>query len=175
MQHSNLIRTNCINTPRCDTMTGILDGICDDHYTLKVTMCKRSHQPCIGKTQCDRLMMIAHRIEESDNVLADSIHDALADYDRRLYDMAQDIARTGDLTELKELINLDTCVLKTIPQTRSILIDRYRIFVQEYMKDHSLEHERERLMEAIMLMERDMFKRGIPIPMSSKNLMTWWA
>ena len=154
-------------------MAGIFDGVCDDHYTLTITMCKRSHQPCIGKIQCDRLRKIAHEIETSDNALADGIHDALAYYDRSLFEVVKTIAKTGVMSEVTELIDLDERLMESSPSCTSLLLDQYRAFVNVYINNGVGYHEREHIMTALKLLEKNMQSREIPVPLSTAALVSW--
>ncbi len=153
-------------------MAGIFDGPCDNHYTLTVTMCNRSHQPCIGKIQCDRLLKIAQEMED-DNALTDGIHDALAYYNRSLDKIAKTVAQTGDMSGVMELIDLDERTLASSPSCTSFLIDQYRTFVSVYVNTDTWRHELENLMSALVLMETNMNARGIPVPLPTSALSTW--
>jgi len=154
-------------------MAGILDGPCDDHYTLTITMCKRSHQPCIGKIQCDRLRKIAQEIETSDNTLADGIHDALAYYDRSLFEVVKTVAQTGDMSKVTELIDLDERLMESSSSCTSLLLDQYRAFVNVYISNGTWYQERERIMTALKLLEKNMQSREIPVPLSTNALISW--
>lgn len=153
-------------------MAGIFDRPCDNHYTLTVTMCKRSRQPCIGKIQCDRLRKIAQEIE-GDNALADGIHDALAYYDRSLFEIVKNVAKTGDMSEVTELIDLDERTLNSVSSRTSLLVDQYRAFVNVYVSNDTWQDERGNLMKALVLIETSMNARGIPVPLPTSALSAW--
>jgi len=119
------------------------------------------------------LRKIAQEIETSDNALADGIHDALAYYDRSLFDVVKTVAKTGVMSEVIELIDLDERLMESSPSCTSLLLDQYRAFVNVYVSNGVWHQEREHIMTALKLLEENMQSREIPVPLSTAALVSW--
>ncbi len=149
---------------------------CSHNYTLTISMCSKTNLQCIGKEQCESLQKVARYISFEDNSSADFVHNSLVKYERGMRFLIEDVAKHGDFESLKEFVTIDIMMVNRSSVSSSQLPDYYREFVRVYM-DTSTGYVRrnyDNLMKAIVYIENEMRLSGIPVPIPSESLVTWW-